>query len=117
MTTTETAATPTDSYPGAYVPEILTQWAAARELHAPVKRWITDELDEHSWISLDELLTYYGLADVDAAQAEGFEVQHFTICSECGRAEAQTHLDDDEWSYLAAIWPCATARALGAPAE
>lgn len=43
------------------------------------------------------------------------EPETFLICSECGPLEMRAEQgDDDQWaSYLAALWPCSTARALG----
>ena len=91
----------------AEVDRLRRELAAVRELHKPEKRY--QPHPEHPG-SFD---TAQQAADYDDTDLES--VTHFVICAECGRIEAEQWDDRTyEGSYLNALWPCATARALGA---
>jgi hypothetical protein len=111
---TDQATVAPDGYPILTLGQKGSAFSAARDLHTPSERWITDELDEWSFTSKAAAMDYYGLTNDEHAASEGFELQSFSICAECGRVEAEAHGEEaGDWGYRAAMWPCPTARALG----
>lgn len=89
--------------------------ARVRELHTPETRWQTHPDQEWSYDSAEEALD----DDLDLTEAD---LHTFLICAECGRIEMspEQHGDLDGLlglSYLEALWPCTTSRALDGPGE
>lgn len=84
---------------------VLRACLAVSELHQVEKRFQPWEGYEYSYDSEREVRTTFDDPDAELA------VHVFEICRECGRVEAEANEHADEWSYRAAIWPCATAKA------
>jgi len=82
-------------------------WLAARELHARTTRYSYNDV-------ISSAPTKEGAReDCGDDWTEGDDLHTFDICAECGRVEMENGRDD----YLESIWPCPTARALGAEAR
>jgi len=92
------------TYQDAFPPQALAQWGAARELHAKETRY-----------SYNEGITS-AATEAKAREDQGDDVAEelhtFDVCAECGRIELE-HSDE----YEASVWPCPTAKVLGAVAS
>jgi len=97
MTENTKSHTPT-GYPDSYVPAILTQWAAAREIHA---RAIEEGV---AWECANE----------DCEHDDECPTEEFAVCKECYGISVEA---SEEYFTPAFTWPCPTARALGAEAN
>lgn len=75
-------------------------------VHRPVKRWSAYGWEEHSFSTLEQLQKC--LPDTPADTVMTFEV-----CEACAEVEKSANEHNDDWCYIAAVWPCAVARQAG----
>ena len=83
--------------------DVTAERAAVLAPHAPVQRWLPYPDADWSYET-----------EAEAAEWDDDTVPTpFTICRECGRIEMSNSEDGFGRAYDTALWPCATARALG----
>lgn len=90
--------------------ELIADWERVRALHSRQQRW--ERSDATGSFESKEAAEAWD--DTDGVDF----VPSFAICTECGRIEAEANEDagPDDWGYRESIWPCNTARTLGATA-
>lgn len=87
--------------------QMIEQYRAVDALHHAVPRWQIHPDDDYSWDSKEDAIEA-GTTD-PAAPFDSDTVTFFLVCQECGVIENGT----GDRGYEAALWPCATARAMG----
>lgn len=84
----------------------------ALDLHSKTTRYLDPAYEFSSYESYEAYVEMVGDDDPDLLPIERMET--FDLCAECARSEAEAHDGDDDWSYIASVWPCRTAEALAA---